>query len=322
MVSMKDIAEKLNLSRTTISNILNNNLDKRSYKQETIDEVIATAKEMGYIPNDIAKSLKTGTTKTIAIVVPDIANDFYVGIIKNIESLANEVDYSLIICITEESLEKENKAINILKSRMVDGILIAPVSYTESLLDSQYPFKIVCFDRVVTGNRFPFVSIDNENVAAQLTTKLLETPAENPLFLAGSRSDYTVALRLKGYRKALSEKGLAYNPNNIIYDVYDDNIAYEKLNAFILKNGDAFDSVFLSTNYFIYGVLESLSFNGIKDIPLGGFENFKGSKLVNTKILKVEQPEIEIANLAFDNLLSLLNNKKVKNSVLKTTITE
>lgn len=321
MVSMKDIAEKLNLSRTTVSNILNNNLKNRSYKKETIDKVRATAKEMGYVPNDIAKSLKTGTTKTIAIVVPDIANDFYVRIIKEIEDLTNKVNYSLIICITEESIEKENKALNILKSRMVDGILIAPVSYTESLLEEDYPFKIVCFDRLVTGNRFPFVSIDNKNIANELTTMLLETPAHNPLFLAGSKSDYTVSCRLKGYREALEERGIIYNPDNVIYDVYDDQIAFEKMNAFLANENNAFDSVFLSTNYFIYGVLESLSDHGKVNVPIGGFENFKGSKLVKTRVLKVEQPEKEIANLAFENLLKLLHNKKVSNSVLETKIT-
>ena len=285
MVSMKDIAERLNLSRTTVSNILNNKLDNRSYKKETIERVIVTAKEMGYIPNNIAKSLKTGTTKTIAIVVPDIANDFYVKIIKEVEHLANEISYSLIICIAEEKVEKENKALKMLKSRMVDGILIAPVSYTKSLLGEEYPFKIVCFDRTVAGNRFPSVLIDNKDTAKKLTTKLLATPAQEPLFLAGSKCDYTVACRLKGYKSALMEHGIEYKPSNIIYDIYDDKTAYEKINAFISQKGHTFDS-FLSTNYFVYGVLRALSDNGKIDIPIGGFENFKGSELVSTRVLR------------------------------------
>ena len=322
MVSMKDIAERLNLSRTTVSNILNDKLENRSYKKETIERVIATAKDMGYIPNNIAKSLKTGTTKTIAIVVPDIANDFYVKIIKEVEHLANKFSHSLIICIAEEKIEKENKALKMLKSRMVDGVLIAPVSYRESLLEEEYPFKIVCFDRTVAGNRFPSVLIDNQNTAKKLTTKLLATPASDPIFLAGSRCDYTVACRLKGYKSALMENGIEYKPSNIIYDVYDDKTAYEKMSAFISKRGHAFDSVFLSTNYFVYGVLRALSDNGKIDIPIGGFENFKGSELVNTRVLKVEQPEKKIAGLAFEKLWKLLDDKEVNSSVLKTRIIE
>lgn len=320
MVSMKDIAERLNISRTTVSNILNNKLDNRSYKQATIASVMDTAKEMGYIPNSIAKSLKTGTTKTIAIVVPDIANDFYVRIIKEVEELTAKSDYSLIVCITEESLEKETNALNILKSRRVDGVLIAPVSYTHSLAEDNYNFHIVCFDRLVTGNRFPSVKINNENVAYELTKVILETPVRNPLFMAGSADDYTVTCRLKGYQKALSAYKIEYQPTNVIYDVFDDDTAYQKMNAIISEKKVSFDSIFLSTNYFIYGVLESLAQNNIMDIPLGGFENFKGSKLVDRQVFKVIQPEKNIASLAFDKLLDLLSGKKIKNSTVKTRI--
>ena len=114
MVSMKDIAAELNLSRCTVSDILNNKTKTKSYKQETIDLVLNKAKEMGYITNNIAKSLKTGRTKTIALVVPDISNSFYIHIIKEIENLAYAANYSTIICITEENLEKENHILHTL----------------------------------------------------------------------------------------------------------------------------------------------------------------------------------------------------------------
>ena len=107
MVSMKDIANRLQISRCTVSNILNERFENKSYRKETIELVRATAKEMGYVSNNMARSLKTGSTGTIAIVVPDIANYFYIKIIKEVEQLANDAGYSLIICMAEEKLEKD-----------------------------------------------------------------------------------------------------------------------------------------------------------------------------------------------------------------------
>lgn len=316
---MKDIANKLNISRCTVSNILNNKFVNKSYKKETVDLVLKTAKEMGYVSNNIAKSLKTGSTGTIAVVVPDIANTFYIRIIKEIERLANTSDYSLIICMAEEILEKENKALQMLQSRMVDGVLISPVSYEESLSDD-YPFKVVCFDRTVSDDRYYSVLIDNKQSAYMLTNKLLEKANIAPLFLAGSKLDYTVTSRLQGYKKALKEKGIEYKEEHIIYDVYDDESAYKKFCSLIKEHKLNFDSIFLSTNYFIYGVLRAIQDNSLSLNSIGGFESFNGSDLLGIKILTVVQPEIEIAKVAFEKLLRLLNSKKIGNTILKTEI--
>lgn len=321
MISMKDIAKELNISRTTVSNILNNKFEEYSYKQETIAKVIAKAKEMGYIPNNVATSLKTGETNTIAVVVPDIANDFYINIIKELEKLTNDINYNLVICITEESIEKENNYFKMLKSHMINGVLIAPVSYKDSLKNNNDFLKIVCFDRTVDGDKYPYVSIDNYNAGKKLTAKLLESSSTNPLFLAGSELDITNVYRLKGYRDALLEKGIQYNKENVIYGVFDDESAFEKINEFLKdKKGNCFDSVFLSSNYSIYGVLKSLSLNNMEGIPIGGFENFKGSEFIQTKIHRVQQPDKKIAQLAFEKLLVLLKGENVTNTVLKTKI--
>jgi len=317
---MKDIANKLKLSRTTVSNILNNNLDDKSYKEETIRAVLRTAQEMNYIPNYNARSLKTGITKTIAIVVPDIANDFYVRIIKIIENLSVRDKYSLIVCITEESVSKEANTLDILTSKRVDGILIAPVSYAESLKRSDYSYKIICFDRLVSGNRFPYVIIDNEKAAYKLTEKLLKNSALKPLFLAGSDHDYTVKRRLSGHKKCLTDNNLKVDERRIIFDVFDDRDSFEKMNEIIAKQEVEFDSIFMSTNYFIYGVLEGLIANNIGNIPVGGFEDFKGSSLVAHNIYKVIQPEEIMAQIAYNNLLKILNNEDVNNVILGTNI--
>lgn len=318
MVSMKDIANELNLSRCTVSDILNHKTNKKSYKQETIDLVLNTAKEMGYVTNNIAKSLKTGSTRTIALVIPDISNSFYTHIIKEIECLAYAANYSLIICITEESSEKENEVLRMLSSRMVDGILISTVSATQSLQD-KYPFQIVCFDRTVENKNYCSVTIDNERSALELGRRFVQKGAQSPLFIATSPADYTVRLRIRGFQKAMEEAGLPWDEKQVLYHIYDSQTACEKLSALIQEQIISFDSVALSTNYYIYGILKALRHYGKKAAVLGGFEDFNGSDFFND-IICVHQPEKEIASIAFQSLLRLLNHEVSASKVLNTYI--
>lgn len=319
MVSMKDIANKLNLSRCTVSDILNHKTSKKSYKQETIDLVLNTAKEMGYVTNNIAKSLKTGSTRTIALVIPDISNSFYTRIIKEIERLAYTANYSLIICITEESSEKENEVLRMLSSRMVDGILISAVSATHSLQDN-YPFQIVCFDRTIENKKYCSVTIDNEKAALELGRRFVLAGAKNPLFIATSPADYTVRLRIKGFQNAMKEAGISWGETQILYHVYDAKTAFEKLSSLIQAKNIFFDSVALSTNYYIYGILKALRQYEKKTAVLGGFEDFNGSEFFND-VICVHQPEKEIASIAFQSLLQLMNHEPSVSKILNTHLT-
>ena len=318
MVSMKDIAAELNLSRCTVSDILNNKTKTKSYKQETIDLVLNNAKEMGYITNNIAKSLKTGRTKTIALVVPDISNSFYIHIIKEIENLAYAANYSTIICITEENLEKENHILHMLSSRMVDGILISAVSSTQSLQDD-YPFQIVCFDRAIENKKYCSITINNELSAYNLGKYFIEKKARNPLFISTSSADYTVQHRIQGFLKSFSDVGIEIPKKNILYDVYNTEMAYKCLHQIIESNETEFDSIALSTNYYIYGILKALKEKTRQVKALGGFETFSGYDFFDN-IICIQQPEKEMASLAFLALLQLLKGEKAASKILDTSI--
>ena len=318
MVSMKDIAKELNLSRCTVSDILNHKTGKKSYKQETIDLVLSTAKGMGYVTNNIAKSLKTGSTRTIALVIPDISNSFYTHIIKEIECLAYAANYSLIICITEENAKKENEVLRMLSSRMVDGILISAVSATQSLQDN-YPFQIVCFDRTVENKNYCSVTIDNERAAQELGRRFIQAGAKKPLFIATSPADYTVRLRIRGFQRAMEEANIPWTENQILYHVYNAKTAYEKLTELIQLQDVSFDSIALSTNYYIYGIFKALRAYQKETIVLGGFEDFNGSDFFND-VICVHQPEKEIASIAFQSLLRLMNHEMSASKILNTYI--
>lgn len=317
MVSMKDIAKALGLSRCTVSDILNNKLEGRSYKPETIETVRRTAKEMGYISNNIAKSLKTGSTKTLAIVVPHLSNPFYTNIIQKVEKLATGRDYSLIICTTEEKLEKENHVLDMLMSRMVDGIMISPVSYEESL-QKKYSYKIVCFDRTIEGGRYPAALFDNGAAARELMKRILKRGCQKPLFLNTAKSDYTICCRMKEYMGVLKEAGITPDERLIYYDIYDQRQSYEMMCHILEQEDILFDSIVLGTNFCIYGVLRAFKEKNRKPIPIAGFEDFDGSEIIEGDFIKALQPEEKIGEEAFSILLQYLNGKRPQDVLLKT----
>ncbi len=316
---MKDVAARLGLSRCTVSNILNNKMDGKSYRSETIDLVRRTAKEMGYVANNIAKSLKTGYTGTIAIVVPDLANPFYIKVIKEVERLANATDFSLIICIAEEKLEKEEQALTMLQSRRVDGVIISPVSYEASLV-KKYPFPIVCFDRTVKNNPHPSVLIDNECGAEQLTTKLLRQSARAPLFIGQSKLDYTMVKRLAGYKKALAKKHIRFEREKVVYDVFDNATAYNSVLRLIEQAEADFDSILLSSNYYVYGVLQALAERKITVKSMGGFEHFNGEVLLGSDMVIVDQREADLGTAAFNALVRSLRGERPEDVEIKTVV--
>ncbi|MDY3249878.1 MAG: LacI family DNA-binding transcriptional regulator [Candidatus Choladocola sp.] len=314
MVTMKDIANRLNLSRCTVSNILNGKLQNKTYKKETIELVLKTAEEMGYVSNTIAQSLKTGMTMTIAVVVPDFANSYYINIVKEIEQLAAKDNYNLIICIAEEKLEKENKILTMLRSRMTDGIIISPISYKESLQDTQ-GMNIVCFDRKVEGSDIPYIIADNEPATDLMTTRMIEKGVKKPLYIATSDGDYTIRYRVKGFRNALERAGYVVEDRQICYHIYNEKQAYERLIDLVEKQGVFFDGIILSTNYVVYGIKEALQKLRL-DIPLAGFDNFAGSNLEKSKMLIASWPEKEIAKNAYEQLYCLMHNREAKSMIL------
>lgn len=314
MVTMKDIAEKLNISRCTVSNILNGKLENKSYKKETIELVLTTADELGYVSNTIAQSLKTGVTKTIAVVVPDFANPYYINIVKEIEQAAESDNYNLIICIAEEKLEKENKILTMLRSKMVDGIIISPISYKESLRDIK-GLNIVCFDRKVEGREIPYIISDNEEATLLMTSRMIERGVRKPLYIATSDGDYTIRCRIRGFRDALERAGCGFEERQICYHIYNEKQAYQCLIRLVKERGAFFDGIILSTNYVVYGIKEALQELHL-EVPLAGFDDFAGSNLEKNKMLIASWPEKEIARAAYEQLSCLIHNREAKSMVL------
>jgi LacI family transcriptional regulator len=162
-LSIKDIAQELNISITTVSFILNGKAKEMRISDKLIQKVNDFMKEKNYHPNQFAQSLRTGKTKMIALFVEDIADSFFASVARLIEERAYQKGYKIIYCSTEDNLEKTRELIQLFKSRNVDGYIITPPKGIEKELKQlqQEELPFVLFDRYFPKLNTDYVIIDN-----------------------------------------------------------------------------------------------------------------------------------------------------------------
>ena len=212
--SLKDIACKLNLSKTTVSWVLSGQGDKKGISAETQSRVLACARSLAYEPNLLARSLNTGVSKTIGLILPSISATFFAHIADRIESEAEREGYSLMIAGSNSETERENALIRLFRSKKVDGIIIAPADASGRevgrLAESGCP--VVLFDRGLAKTDAGCVVIDNEAGSHALVRHLAARGFRKIAIITTFPHLPTMELRHRGYLRALAEAGLHADP--------------------------------------------------------------------------------------------------------------
>ena len=222
--TIKDVAKRAGVSVASAGRALGN---YGKISDETKQKVLAAAEELHYIPNKLAQSMRSHSTKTIAVVVADIQNNFFGAIVAAIEQKAREKGYAVLICNSNEKRELELECLEMLASKQVDGILLAstftdrkeiPTKYVKTVFEK---FPIVTFDRKING--FPFTSVLTDNYAMAYTvTKYLIGLGHDGIATIGSEKEKavsnTVREREEGYRAALREAGISHDGMCITVD--------------------------------------------------------------------------------------------------------
>lgn len=212
--SLKDIACKLNLSKTTVSWVLSGQGDKKGISAKTQSRVLACARSLAYEPNLLARSLNTGVSKTIGLILPSISDTFFAHIADRIESEAEKEGYSLMIAGSNSETERENALIRLFRSKKVDGIIIAPADASgrevDRLAESGCP--VVLFDRCLAKTDAGCVVIDNEADSHALVRHLTARGFRKIAIITTFPHLPTMELRHRGYLRALAEAGLPADP--------------------------------------------------------------------------------------------------------------
>lgn len=313
MVTIKDIADLAGVSKTTVSKVLNNKDDKIS--DITRQKILDIVREKNYIPNKMAQSLVTKKTKTIGIIIPDIRNPFFTDIVRGAEDKAVKEGYNIILCNTDENVDKEIKAFNTLVEKMVDGIIFAPSSKID-LNSKEYNLStkpIVLVDKKLDiKNLKGIVSLDNEEGTCLEMNHLVEMNHKKILYLSGPLKNEIARDRLKGYKKALKEANIEYDENLVIQGEYSLDWGYEIIKS--LKNIN-FTAICAANDLIAIGAIKALKERNIqipKDISIVGFDDIQTSSIIEPQLTTIKQNSYDMgyesANILIKNLEEEVNN--------------
>lgn len=276
--------------------------------------MIEYAERHQYRPNPIALSLKENRSRVIAVVVPQIANTFFSQVINGIEAVAYERGYHVIIFQSHESYERELLTLQQAVSRKADGILISlsshtsDVSYMRALQEKKMP--VVLFDRVSSELSMPSVIADNFGGAFAATDHLLQSGRRRIAHITIPPYISITQERLAGYRAALEKHGVAYDERLLRYAGFGPNEVEPLIDDLLHQSPDAF---FAASDRLAIDCLASLKKRGIAipgQVSLVGFTNTPLANLLSPPMSTVEQPSLEMGEVAASQLIDLIEGKR------------
>ena len=315
-VTIKDIAKALGLSTSTVSRALR---DSYEISPETKKLVLEYSEKINYRPNPIALSLKEKRSRSIGIIVCEIANSFFSQIINGIESIAYDKGYNVIIAQSHESYDREVLNVQYLASRSIDGLLVSVSSETQDLshLKNLHDrgFPIVFFDRIVDEMETHKVIVDNFKGAYDATEHLIKSGYRHIAALAGSEYLSITKERLGGYRKALEDHGIPYDEHYIQHCLHGGMLYNEVENALseLLKLKKKPDAIIASADKLTTNCLRYFKKRKIKvpdDVALIGFSNLDLTDLLSPSLSVVRQPAFEMGELSTELLIQLIESKR------------
>lgn len=328
-VTLSSIAEELKVSKTLVSLVLNGRGDQLSINKATQEKVINKARELNYKPNQVARGLRMGQTKTIGLLVADISNPFYARITRSIEHFAEMEGFSLIVCSSDEDQDRELKLLRMLFNRQVDGIIMSSTLNDSTLLKDFIPstFPLVLIDRNLNNCSGHFVGVDNENAAFLAIKELFMRGHKNIGFLTIT-PDYISTLkdRKNGYIKAVSEFGGGLNEACMLQLDYQQikEKNYNAIKDFLLEQPEI-TALFTTNNNLAVGCLEaikSLNLSIPADISLITFDDVELFQYTSPSLTSIAQPLAEIGKSAVSILLEDIKNgvSSPKKEILQTQL--
>ncbi len=317
-VRLEDIANRMGVSKTLVSMVLNGYGDKNGIKKETQERVIALTRELDYKPNQVARSLRLGKSNTIGLIVADISNAFYARMARNIEDECNKYGYNLIICSSDEKDAKEASLIRMLKDKQVDGLIISStlVDNTEIMVMKNENFPFVLVDRY-----FPeipdtnYVVIDNYKSSFKAVKYLIDMGHVNIAMLSISPSHLTsVKDRNKGYFDAI-KKGNINTDHYLHCEIPFENIeqSVEVSVERLLRYEQKVTAILTVNQNIALATLKSLKKFNVKipdDISLITFDDLPIFEIITPSVTTISQPLDIISKNAVSVLMDEINHKE------------
>jgi len=313
-ITIKDVAKKLNCSVSTISRAFN---DKYDIRKETRELILATANEMGYSPNPMAKSLLKQCSNQIGVVVPEFINPFFPEVIIGMQEIFHKAGYQVLIMQSNESYIHELENVKALENNMVDGMILSlsletkNVEYYKKMISQGFP--LVLFNRVSNELETHKVLIDDYKWAFFATEHLIYQGYKKIFHFSGPEGLMFTQNRKNGFIDAHRKHKLEVKNGSIIETgllISDGEREMEKL----IKNNNVPNAIFAVNDMTAIGAMKVLKNNGLKiprDVALVGFTETKIAELIDPPLTSVAQPTHEMGRTAAMLLLDQIENKGI-----------
>lgn len=314
MATIIEVAKRARVSIGTVSNVMRGTARVSAGLRERVETAI---RELDYHPNEIARSLKMNQTYMLGMVLPDITNPFFPEIIRGSEDQAFARGYLLVTANTDEQIERERRIVAALRSRRVDGILLAcaqgsDATHIQGAIESGIP--IVCLDRAVPGIKLDCVLLDNVRGSQECVRHLVRAGYGNIAIITGSLQLQIARERLRGYEDILRESGIKISRELILEGDFRRETGY-RLGKELLLRRNRPSAIFVCNGVMTLGVLQALEEMNVRcpeDIALATFDDLIGDRSFHPRLTVVAQPGYEIGARGAALLMDRIEGKITK----------
>jgi len=308
MPTIRDVAKRAGVAPITVSRVINGS---RNVSEATRARVQEAIDELGYVPNRLARSLRLKRTHTLALVVTDITNPFWTTVVRGAEDAAQDAGFNVILCNTDESEAKQERYLDVMLQKQVDGILLVPARTRHELLEwiRKQRTPVVVLDRRFYSGEVDVVRGDSEGGAYELIRHLLSLGHRRIAVLSGPRDVSTSADRVAGCRRAFKEAGLEVPPEWVRYGAFSQESGYEMAHR-VLAASPRPTAVFAANNFIAVGALRAIRDAGLsvpEDVSVVGFDDRASDLVIEPFLTVADQPAYEMGRRAARLLLDRLS---------------
>lgn len=309
-VTIKDIAKHAEVSTATVSYVIN---ESRYVSPERKARVLEAVEELGYYPNDNARSLRSKKTSAIGLIIPDNANPFFAEIAKGVEDAGFAAGYTVILCNSNAMLERELAYLDVLLSKRVDGIILFPTTteleQVHTIIKRGIPTAV--FYRNPGDLDVDMFALDNLQAGYEATKHLLDLGHTQIACIKPLSLTNPSAQRIDGYKKALSEQGLSWH-ESLMPQGNNQISGGEQAALSLLKSEQSFSAIFACNDAMAIGAMRALRESGLRvpeDVSIIGFDDIILASYVNPPLTTIATPKQDAGRLAVERLLERINGR-------------
>ena len=313
-VTIQDIADKVGVNKSTVSRALSGS---PQVSEEMRARIIQSAKEMNYVPNEVARSLYRGTTNSVGLLVLDIMNPFFAEFARGAENYLLNHGYSLVLCNSDGKLERERLQLNLLREMRVSGLILTVLnpnaSHFNELVNERYP--MIMLDKYEGSEEVSYVTVDGVVGGRMATEYLLKIGHRRIGHIAGPQRMSAHEYRSKGYLEALMAYEVPADPDLIIdTDESTSDEGYRVMKKFLQMPKDKQPTAIFAFNDIVamgaYRAIIEAGYEVPRDYSLIGYDNIELASLLSVPLTTIEQPTYDQGKLAAMMLLEIMENPK------------